>query len=138
MNDPSRTDVQVFAAVVVDELARHPTTTDPARRDNQVRQAVEAALQVCDMKLARPFKARTLPATEPSSPGVIRVRGRYFAVLAGMAQGERQHEVAKRLSMPQGTVSSYMYRLKEELGVETTTEAVVMFSKGEVAPLDSW
>ena len=65
----------------------------------------------------KPWQASTLlePLTE-----------REHAVLQQMAWGKRNWEIARLLSVSEGTVKTHVHRILQKFGVEDRTQAVVL------------
>lgn len=91
--------VQTIAAVMAGELAVGPEFAERARREADRR------------RVPSPFAALT---------------PRERTIVANIAQGQRNRDVAAALGITEGTVKVYLHALYQKLGVENRTELAVL------------
>jgi DNA-binding NarL/FixJ family response regulator len=82
---------------------------------------------------ARP---ETVPRRPASVPGLDDLTGRELEVLALLAEGLSNAEIARRIYVGEATVKTHVARVLTKLGVRDRVQAVIVAFRAGVVPLD--
>ncbi len=81
---------------------------------------------------ALPHATPSMPSPRSSSPFELTERER--EILAGVARGERNKEIAARLGLTRRTIDTYLSNIFLKLGVDSRTSAVVVALESGLLP----